>query len=73
MTATINPDNTTESKTLTWESSNSDIVSVDNNGLVTAKKEGDAIITVTTSNNLKDTCAIHVGKQTVEILSLIHI
>ena len=67
LTATINPDNTTESKTLTWESSNSDIVSVDNNGLVTAKKEGDAIITVTTSNNLKDTCAIHVGKQTVEI------
>lgn len=70
LTATINPENTTESKTLTWESSNSDIVSVDNNGLVTAKKEGDAIITVTTSNNLKDTCAIHVGKQTVEITSV---
>jgi len=67
LTATINPENTTESKTLTWESSDSDIVSVDNNGVVTAKKEGDAIITVTTSNNLKDTSAIHVGKRVVEI------
>ena len=67
LNATINPDNTTESKTLTWESSNPDVASVDSNGLVTAKKAGDAIITVTTSNNLKDTCSIHVGENVVEI------
>ncbi len=67
LNATINPENTTESKTLIWESSNPDVAAVDSNGLVTAKKDGDAIITVTTSNNLKDTCSIHVGENVVEI------
>lgn len=41
-----NPNNTTE-KGLIWESSNSEAVSVDNNGIVTGKKNGTATITAT--------------------------
>ena len=50
--ATINPNNTTEDKTLTWISSNPKVVTVDNNGKVTALSEGNAIITVSTENNI---------------------
>lgn len=41
----FNPDNTTDDKTITWSSSNSDIVSVDATGLVVAKGYGTATIT----------------------------
>lgn len=41
----FNPENTTDDKTITWYSSNSDIVSVDAEGKVTAKGYGTATIT----------------------------
>ena len=41
----FNPDNTTDDKTITWSSSDSDIVSVDATGLVVAKGYGTATIT----------------------------
>ena len=41
--ATVNPENSTD-KTVTWKSSNESIVSVDNEGKVTAVKEGSATI-----------------------------
>lgn len=40
-----NPNNTTDSKNVTWTSSDSNIVKVDNNGKVTAVKVGEATIT----------------------------
>lgn len=45
--ATVMPENATN-KTVTWESSNPDVVSVDSEGNVKALKEGTATITVTT-------------------------
>lgn len=44
LTVTYDPEDTTEDKTVTWESSNKDVVSVDN-GQVTAKNVGEAVVT----------------------------
>lgn len=47
--------------TLTWSSSDSTIASVDQNGLVTAKANGNAVITVTSKNGKYATVAVQVG------------
>ena len=62
LTATVSPSNTTQSKLVTWSSSDSAIASVSTSGVVTAKKAGDAIITATlrANINLKATCAVTV-------------
>ena len=44
LTATINPSDTTEDKTITWSSSNDSVATVDNNGVVTAVSAGTATI-----------------------------
>ena len=41
------PENTTDDRTVTWSSSDDSIVKVDENGVVTALKEGTAVITAT--------------------------
>lgn len=46
----FNPDNTTD-KRVSWNTSNSDIVSVDASGNITGKKDGKAIITATSLSN----------------------
>ena len=46
---------------LVWSSSNSDVVSVDSNGKVTAKKNGSAVISAKTSSGQKALCTIKVG------------
>lgn len=51
LNATVLSTNATN-KTLTWSSSNPDIVSVDSNGIISAKKIGSAIITVKTSKSI---------------------
>lgn len=50
--ATLNPSDTTDSKTITWTSSNPAVATVDNNGLVTAIAPGTCAITAKSSNNL---------------------
>jgi alpha-tubulin suppressor-like RCC1 family protein/subtilisin family serine protease len=58
--ATISPMKATN-KNVTWSSSNPEVVSVDQNGLVTPKTEGNAIITVTTGDGgYTATCDISV-------------
>lgn len=59
LTATVKPDNATD-KTVTWSSDQTDIVSVDNTGKVTAKAAGTATITAKTHNNKSATCAVTV-------------
>ena len=49
LVATVSPENAKD-KSLTWSSSNEQIVTVDENGNVTAIKEGTANITVTTTD-----------------------
>jgi uncharacterized protein YjdB len=62
LTAKVLPANAKD-KTVTWTSSNKDIVSVDSKGKVTAKKVGKATITVKTkSGNKTATCVITVTK-----------
>ena len=58
LVATITPSNTTQSKTITWSSSNNNIATVSNTGVVTAKASGTAIITAKTSNGKIATCKI---------------
>lgn len=58
--ATITPSNATN-KSVTWESSNSDVATVDNNGKVVGKSAGDATITVKTEDGSKTaTCTVTV-------------
>ena len=69
LNATINPENTTDDKTLNWTSSDSSVVSVDENGNVTAIKRGTAIITVKTTNNKTSTCEVIVKDSKVLSIS----
>lgn len=68
--ATVQPTNATNTN-VTWSSDNIDIATVDENGLVTAVKEGTANITVTTEDGSKTaTCAVTVTakeEQTVAV------
>ena len=60
LTATVSPENTTD-KTVTWTSDNSTVATVDASGLVTAIREGEAIITASTVNALAAACRIIVN------------
>jgi len=49
LTATLSPEDA-DDQTVTWESSNTDVATVDENGIVKALAKGTAIITVTTND-----------------------
>lgn len=61
LTAKVQPSDATNSK-LTWSSNNETIASVDQNGTITAKKEGSAVITATAQDGsgIKTTCQVNV-------------
>lgn len=65
LTTTVSPANASTS--YKWESNNPDIVSVDENGLLTAKSLGTATITVITDNNLQASCEVVVYKTPTSI------
>ena len=63
LTATIIPNNATN-QTLNWSVDNSDVVSVDATGKMTAKKEGIAIVTATSVDGGKyDCCLVIVSEE----------
>ena len=71
LVATILPENATN-KTVTWESSNTAVATVDANGKVTAVAVGEATITATTADgsNKSSTCKITVAKTLATSISL---
>ena len=71
LTAAVTPSNTTN-KNVTWTSSNTNIATVNSNGLVTAKAVGTASITATTADgsNLSATCQVTVTPQLATGISL---
>lgn len=52
--------NVTNGVEVTWESSNPVVATVDDNGKVTAKRSGSAVITAVTSDGLKAECQVNV-------------
>lgn len=63
LTATVEPTNATN-KNVTWSSDHEAIATVDQNGTVTARRGGQAIITVTTADGSKTaTCTVRVKIQ----------
>ena len=68
LTATVEPDDATN-KNVTWESSDSRVATVDENGKVTAVKQGTATITVKSVSNdtVTDTCVVTVTDQTYPV------
>ena len=60
LTAIFNPSFANSGTELTWISNNTNVLDVDENGLVTGKSNGTATVTVTTSNNKTATCDITV-------------
>ena len=68
LNATVEPDNATN-KNVTWESSNPDVATVAD-GIVTAVKEGEATITVTTEDGSNTAiCKVKVTQSTYSITS----
>ena len=64
LTAAVSPA-TTDNKTVIWESSNPDIASISSSGVITAKAEGSATITVKTTDgsNKVATCIVTVNRK----------
>lgn len=59
LTAEVTPKDSTDGA-VTWTSSKASVASVDANGLVTAKKTGETVITATTAGGLTATCKVTV-------------
>lgn len=68
LNATVAPENTPD-KSVTWESSDTSVATVSENGEVTAVKEGTAVITVTSvaDNTQKATCKVTVATSPNEV------
>ena len=70
LTATVSPDNATD-KSLTWTSDKTNIATVSTSGVVSAKAEGTATITVTTKDGNKTaTCQVTVKPSTTPIVAV---
>ena len=70
LTATVLPENTTDSKNVSWRSSNSEVATVDANGTVTAKRAGTAVITATSTNGKSAGCTVTVSKKEIPITEI---
>ena len=74
ITATVKPDNATD-KTIYWSSSNSQVATVDGNGIVTGKKEGSAYIIATSyygkdNSQITAECQVNVKPKYIAVSSV---
>lgn len=69
LVVTVKPDDATD-KSVVWESSNETVVTVDQNGLVKAVREGDAQITVTAKNGVSASCLVGVSKKDIPVTGI---
>ena len=68
LTATVQPA-TASNRNVTWQSNNTAVATVDDNGLVTAKAAGSAVITVkTVDGNFTKTCTVTVEQDTPPVV-----
>ncbi|MBQ8131424.1 MAG: Ig-like domain-containing protein, partial [Bacilli bacterium] len=65
----VTPENATN-KSVTFESADSSIATVDENGVVTGVRAGNTTITITTMNGLETTCDVTVNESASEIRSV---
>ena len=70
LTATVNPSDATD-KTLTWTSSDTSIVTVSENGDVTAVAPGSALITVSSVNGISASCEVTVVARVIEVIEVV--
>ena len=68
LAATVKPDDATD-RTVTWSTSDATVATVDNNGKVTAVKEGSATITARAGEE-SATCAVSISKKVIEVASV---
>lgn len=61
ITAKVFPENS-DDKTISWTSSDTEIASVSETGLITTIKEGNVLIIASSTNNITGTCALKVNK-----------
>lgn len=70
ITYTFNPTDTTDSKEVTFTSSDQTVVEVDEQGNLTAKKSGTAKVTLTGANNVMATVSVNVTEIPIGTVSL---
>ena len=63
LTATVLPENTTDSKSVSWSSNNEAVATVSEDGTITAKSAGTAVITATSENGKTASCTVTVNKK----------
>ena len=68
LSVAVTPDNATD-KTVTWSSSNTAVATINDDGLVTAVKEGSATITAKAGDKTA-TCTVTVSKKVVAVTSV---
>ena len=68
LVATVSP-NDADDKTVTWSSSDSNIASVDSDGMVYAVKEGQAVVTATAGSQSAN-CTVTVSKKIIPVTSV---
>ena len=70
LTATVLPENTTDSKIVSWSSSNEAVATVSEDGTITAKSAGTAVITATSTNGKTAGCTVTVSKKEIPIVDV---
>lgn len=69
LTAKVQPTDATNSK-VTWSSNNKDVAEVDQTGMITAKKEGSAVITVTAQDGSGKTATCQVNVTDIKVTGI---